>query len=112
MRFPAVRVIGLDSAAEQARLAHATLRLFDANHQSIFSKHLDGASSTFDVALPGPVLARYVRVGFENKERSHATGGIEWWLRIREVEAYGQPAAKRASFPSPPPTRKSPAEKQ
>ena len=88
-----VRVIGLDSAAEQARLAHATVRLYDENHNSIYSKHLSGLSSTFDVILPGPLLVRYVRVGFEYKERSHATGGIEWFLRIREVEAYGRPAS-------------------
>ncbi|MCB1125275.1 MAG: lamin tail domain-containing protein, partial [Verrucomicrobiae bacterium] len=32
--------------------------------------------------------------GFENKERSHPTGGIEWYLGLKEVEAYGRPLAE------------------
>ncbi|MCP5526746.1 MAG: lamin tail domain-containing protein [Verrucomicrobiales bacterium] len=75
----------------QARMTHATVRLFDERHGSVFARHLSGGSATFDVALPGPVRARFVRVGFENKERSHPTGGIEWYLGIKEVEAYGRP---------------------
>ncbi len=86
-----VRVVAYDSGADQARLTHATLRLYDENHQSIYSKHLSGTSANFDIALPGPVTARYVRVGFENKERSSANGGIEWYLRLREVQAFGRP---------------------
>lgn len=87
----AVRVVAYDSGADQARLTHATLRLFDENHKSIFTKHLSGSVANFDVALPGPVAARFVRVGFENKERSSPTGGIEWYLRLREVQAFGRP---------------------
>lgn len=75
-----------------ARLSHATIRLFDADHDSVFSQHLAGTSATFDVDVKGPVTARYVRVGFENKERSHITGGIEWYLGLREVQAFGRPA--------------------
>jgi hypothetical protein len=65
--------------------------LFDEAHDSVFSRHLAGTSPTFDIPLPGAVNARYVRVGFENKERSHPTGGIEWWLGIKEVQAFGRP---------------------
>lgn len=84
-----VRVVAFDSGADQQRLTHATLRLFDENHESVFSKKLSGTSADFDIALPGPVSARYVRVGLENKERTSANGGIEWLLRLREVQAFG-----------------------
>lgn len=75
-----------------ARLSHATVRLFDANHDSVFSQHLAGTNPTFDVDVAGPITARYVRVGFENKERSDSTGGIEWYLGLREVQVFGRPA--------------------
>ncbi|MEO0018479.1 MAG: hypothetical protein RLZZ522_1762 [Verrucomicrobiota bacterium] len=84
-----VRAVAFDSGADQVRLSHATVRLFDENHESVFSQHLSGASANFDVALPGPVSARYVRVGFENKERSNPN--YEWYLRLREVQAFGRP---------------------
>jgi hypothetical protein len=84
-----VRAVAFDSGADQVRLAHATLRLFDANHESVYSEHLSGTSAIFDIALPGPVSARYVRVGFENKERSNPS--YEWYLRLREVQAFGRP---------------------
>lgn len=86
-----VRVVALDAGDNRIRLSRATVRLFDGEHRSVFARRLAGETATFDVHLPGPVLARFVRVGFENKERSHLTGGIEWWLRIREVEAFGRP---------------------
>lgn len=91
-----VRVIAADGF--QARMTHTTVRLFDENHDSVFSQHLGGSSSTFDVELPGPVGARFVRVGFENKERSHPTGGIEWYLGLKEVEAYGRPLGEVGLF--------------
>lgn len=84
-----VRTLAADGF--QARMTHATVRLFDEHHDSVFAQHLGGSSATFDVDLPGPVRARFVRVGFENKERSHPSGGIEWYLGIKEVEAYGRP---------------------
>jgi hypothetical protein len=89
-----VRAVAFDGTDHQQRLRHATLRLFDENHESVYSKHLSGTSEVFDIALPGPVSARYVRVGFEDKERSSATGGIEWWLRLREVQAFGRPGGE------------------
>jgi hypothetical protein len=89
-----VRAVAFDSGDNQIRLRHATLRLFDENHESVFSEHLSGTSANFDIALPGPVSARYVRVGFENKERSSLTGGTEWYLRLREVQAFGRPLAE------------------
>jgi hypothetical protein len=87
-----VRVVALDGGVNQVRLSRATVRLYDADHRSVFAQRLEGTSATFEVRLPGPVLARYVRVGFENKQRSHPAGDIEWWLRIREVQAFGRPA--------------------
>ncbi|MCW1923130.1 lamin tail domain-containing protein [Luteolibacter arcticus] len=89
-----IRAIAFDSADHQKRLAHATVRLFDENRNSVYSKHLSGTSAIFDIALPGPVNARYVRIGLENKERTSATGGTEWWLRLREVQAFGLTAAE------------------
>ncbi|HOA62324.1 MAG TPA: discoidin domain-containing protein, partial [Verrucomicrobiota bacterium] len=85
-----VRAVAAEGFA--ARLSHATVRLFDAGHDSVFSKHLAGTNPTFDVDVAGPITARYVRVGFENKERSHITGGIEWHLGLREVQVFGRPA--------------------
>lgn len=82
-------VRAIAAAGFQQRLTHATVRFFDHDHHSVFSQHLAGVSESFDVNPPQPVLARYIRVGFENKERSHPTGQIEWWLGLREVQAFG-----------------------
>lgn len=77
------------------RMTHATVRLFDGNHESVFSFELDDFTPpVFDVQLPGAYTARYVRVGFENKERSSPTGGIEWYLGIKEVQVYGVPSSQ------------------
>jgi len=77
------------------RMTHATVRLFDGNHESVFSLELDDFTPpVFNVQLPGAYTARYVRVGFENKERSSPTGGIEWYLGIKEVQVYGVPSSQ------------------
>lgn len=86
-----VRCIPFDATTNQQRLSHATVRLYDENHESVYSQHLRGTDAVFNVALPGPIKARYVRVGFENKERSSPNGSIEWYLRLREVQAFGRP---------------------
>jgi hypothetical protein len=75
----------------EQRMSHATVRLFDEDHDSVFSQHLSGVNPTFDVD-PGHRHARFVRVGFENKERSHPSGGIEWYLGIKEVGVLGRPS--------------------
>jgi len=81
------------------RMTHATIRLFDGNHDSVFSLELDDFKPpVFSVQLPGHYTARYVRVGFENKERSSPTGGIEWYLGIKEVEVYGLPLSEAGLF--------------
>ncbi len=73
------------------RMTHATVRLFDARHESVFSKKLDQLQPpTFYVDCGGPRRARYVRVGFEYKERSSADGGIEWYLGLKEVLVIGR----------------------
>lgn len=87
----AVRCIPFDATTNQQRLSHATVRLYDENHDSVYSQHLSGTDPVFQIALPGPVNARYVRVGFENKERSSPDGSVEWYLRLREVQAFGRP---------------------
>ena len=86
------------------RMTHATVRLFDDRHDSVYSQKLDDLHpSTFCVDCGGPRRARYVRVGFENKERSSPTGDIEWYLGIAEVLVIGRPASEVGllSFDSP-----------
>ena len=51
---------------------------------------MDGREAIFDVTLPGPVAARYVRVGYENKERSDPPG-VSWYLGLKELQAFGLP---------------------
>jgi hypothetical protein len=84
-----VRVVALDSGTNRQRLAKATLRLYDDRHESIhstpLSNHVQGLSGNFDIVLPEGIRARYLRVGLENKER---TLGLEWYLRLREVQAF------------------------
>jgi hypothetical protein len=75
------------------RVSHCTVRLFDENHSSVFAQHhLTNTVGTFDTDTGGPRRARYVRVGLENKERTHISGGIEWYLNFKEIMVYGQPA--------------------
>jgi len=77
------------------RLTHATVRLFDEQHDSVFSRELDDLPPPiFYVDCGGPRRARYVRVGFEHKERSSPTGGIEWYLGLKEVMVIGRPASE------------------
>lgn len=81
------------------RMTHTTVRLFDQDHESVFSIELDDfVPPAFDVQLPGRFSARYVRVGFENKERSSPTGGIEWYLGIKEVQVFGVPSSEVGLF--------------
>lgn len=83
-----VRVIAANGF--QRRLTHTTVRVYDGDHNSVFSQHLNGREATFDVNLPGPVAARYVRIGFENKERSDPPG-VSWHLGLMELQAFGLP---------------------
>ena len=83
-----VRVVPADGF--QSRMTHTTVRIYDGNHNSIFSKHLRDSAPDFDVLMPGPILGRYVRVGYENKERSEP--GTFWYLGLKELETYGRPA--------------------
>ncbi|MDA7610385.1 discoidin domain-containing protein, partial [Verrucomicrobia bacterium] len=83
-----VRVIAADGF--QRRLTHTTVRVYDGDHNSVFSQHLDGREAIFDVTLPGPVAARYVRIGYENKERSDPPG-VSWYLGLKELQAFGLP---------------------
>jgi len=73
-----------------SRMTNTTLRLYDAAHESVFSKMLAGAPDAFDTDVGGPVFARYVRVGLEDKRRTSPTGGTEWYIGMREVEVFGR----------------------
>jgi hypothetical protein len=87
-----IRAVSADGM--QSRVAHTTVSLFDEAHDTVFQQHLSGSNEIFDVEMPGPVLARYVRVGLENKERTSPTGGTEWWFGLKELEAYGRASSE------------------
>jgi hypothetical protein len=73
----------------QQNMTHVTLRLYDENHDSVYSEHHPtNALDVFDIRMPGPVLARYVRVGVENKERT--TSGPSWAIGMKEVQVFGR----------------------
>jgi hypothetical protein len=92
-----VQVDAADGYGE--RMTHATVRLYDENHDSVFSRELDDIKApVFYVDCGGARRARYVRVGFEHKERSSPTGGIEWALGLKEVMVMGRPAAEVGLF--------------
>ncbi len=73
-----------------SRMTNTTLRLYDAEHKSVFSKMLAGTPDAFDTDVGGPVFARYVRVGLEDKRRTSPTGATEWYIGMREVEVFGR----------------------
>jgi hypothetical protein len=74
-----------------SRLTNTFLRLFDGAHESIFAQRLSGTPDVFDTDLNGPVFARYVRIGLEDKQRTDPSGGLEWYIGMREVEVFGRP---------------------
>ncbi|MCE2825602.1 MAG: lamin tail domain-containing protein [Verrucomicrobium sp.] len=73
------------------RLTNATVRLYDDRHDSVFARRITGRPDTFDTDFGGPVFARYVRVGLEDKRRTDPGGGIEWYIGFREVAVFGRP---------------------
>jgi hypothetical protein len=73
------------------RLTNAVVRLYDGSHESVYAQKLTGTPDTFDLDLRGPVFARYVRVGLEDKQRTDPSGGIEFYIGFREVEVFGRP---------------------
>src|SRR6185295_19195594 len=66
------------------------LRLYDNAHDSVQAQKLTGVPDVFDSDVNGPVLARYVRIGLENKQRT-TPGGQERYIGMREVEVFGRP---------------------
>ena len=72
------------------RMTNTICRLFDEAHDSVFDRKLTGKPDVFDTDLDGPVFARYVRVGLEDKQRTSPTGGLEWYIGFREVEVFGR----------------------
>ncbi len=94
-----VRVIP-DSGFED-RMTHTVVRLFDGEHTSVYSRHMDSIPrQIFDVWCGGPRRARYVRVGLENKERSTPAGASSWdtYIGIKEVEVFGKESAEIGLF--------------
>ena len=73
------------------RLTNATVRLFDEIHESVFAQRVTGVPDVFDTDLNGPVFARFVRVGLEDKQRTDPAGGIEFYIGFREIEVFGRP---------------------
>jgi hypothetical protein len=69
------------------RLTNTICRLFDENHDSVLEKPVTGSAPAFDVDLDGPVYARYVRIGLEDKTRTDGTPG--GYIGFREVEVFG-----------------------
>lgn len=74
------------------RLTNAIVRLYNEAHDSVHARKITGRPDVFDVDLDGPVFARYVRVGLEDKQRTDPSGGIEFYIGFREVEVFGRPA--------------------
>ena len=74
------------------RLTNTVCRLFDEDHQSVLEKPVTGLQPAFDVDLDGPVFARYVRIGLEDKTRTDGRPG--GYIGFREVEVFGRPAAE------------------
>ena len=72
------------------RMTNTTARLFDAAHNSVFAARLQGGPDVYDTDLNGPIFARYVRVGLEDKQRTSPSGGLEWYIGMREVEVFGR----------------------
>ncbi len=78
-----------------ARLKHATVRLFDEKHESVYSRHLSLSDlPLFSIDFGGVFVARYVRIGLENKERTSDTNGYEWYIGFKEVEVLGKPLSE------------------
>ena len=73
------------------RLTNTTVRLYNDAHESVFARPVAGLPDAFDTDLAGPVFARYVRVGLEDKQRTDPAGGFEWYIGFREVEVFGRP---------------------
>jgi hypothetical protein len=84
-----VRTIGASGIGY--RMTNTICRLFNEAHDSVFARKLTGGPDVFDTDLNGPVFARYVRVGLEDKQRTDPAGGLEWYIGMREVEAFGRP---------------------
>ncbi len=74
-----------------SRMTNTTLRLYDEAHNSVFAQPVTGTPDVFDSDLNGPALARYARIGLENKQRTDPNGGLEWYIGMREVEVFGRP---------------------
>ena len=84
-----VRTIGASGITY--RLTNTICRLYDEAHDSVFARKLTGTPDVFDTDVNGPVFARYVRVGLEDKQRTDPAGGLEWYIGMREVEVFGRP---------------------
>lgn len=74
-----------------SKLTNTIVRLFNEAHESVLAKPMTGTPDAFDLDLNGPVFARHVRIGLEDKQRTDPSGGIEFYIGFREVEVFGRP---------------------
>jgi len=73
------------------RLGYTILRLFDEEHNSVHSRPVDGTSTVFEIDLNGPVFARYVRIGLEDKTRPNENNRAnKYEIGFNEVEVFGR----------------------
>ncbi|MDF7799536.1 lamin tail domain-containing protein [Pontiellaceae bacterium B1224] len=84
-----IRAIAPNDLAE--RLGYTIARLYDEEHKSVHSQKVTGSSYLCDIDLNGPVFARYVRIGLENKTTPNDTGTVnEYEIGFNEVEVFGR----------------------
>jgi hypothetical protein len=89
--FALYQVTATVPAGFNFKMNKTTLRLYDENHDSVYSRRLSSPDLVFATLTDGPRRARYVRIGLEDKVRTSTTGGTEWHIGFREVEVFGRP---------------------
>ncbi|MGJ8641641.1 MAG: lamin tail domain-containing protein [Opitutaceae bacterium] len=79
----------------QERLGYTIARLYDDDHNSVHSQKVTGASNVYDIDLGGPIFARYVRIGLEDKTRPNETNTTnQFEIGLLEVEVFGRPTSE------------------
>ncbi|MDC0497363.1 lamin tail domain-containing protein [bacterium] len=77
------------------RLGYTIARLYDEEHNSVHSQNVTGSSNVYDIDLNGPIFARYVRIGLENKTRPNETNTTnKYEIGFNEVEVFGRPVSE------------------
>ncbi len=85
--YAVTNVMIIPTDASSSLIYSTTLTLFDTEHKPVYSRHLSTATGPHcNVILPSPHIARYARVGIENKAR--------FSFGIKEMFVYGRPASE------------------